>query len=57
VSEEEPPGVGGHTYELDDPLAALASSSAKHSEMDLTLWKADSRVCHRESNTSMSALP
>ena len=32
-------------YELEDPLAALASSSARHSEMDLTLWKADSRVC------------
>ena len=34
-------------YELEDPLAALASSSARHSEMDLTLWKADSRVCTR----------
>jgi hypothetical protein len=31
-------------YELEEPLAALASSSARHSEMDLTLWKADSRV-------------
>ena len=31
-------------YELDDPFAALISSSAKHSAMDLTLRNADSRV-------------
>jgi hypothetical protein len=31
-------------YEFDEPLAALMSSSAKHSAMDLTLRKADSRV-------------
>jgi len=32
-------------YEFDDPLAALINSSAKHSAMDLTLRKAESRVC------------
>lgn len=31
-------------YEFDEPLAALISSSARHSAMDLTLRKADSRV-------------
>jgi len=31
-------------YELDEPLAALMSSSARHSAIDLTLRKADSRV-------------
>ena len=31
-------------YELDEPLAALISSSARHSAIDLTLRKADSRV-------------
>jgi hypothetical protein len=31
-------------YELDEPFAALISSSARHSAMDLTLRKADSRV-------------
>lgn len=37
----------GHTlmaYEFDDPFAALMSSSARHSAMDLTLRNADSRV-------------
>ena len=32
-------------YEFDDPLAALMSSSARHSAMDLTFRKAESRVC------------
>lgn len=32
-------------YEFDEPLAALMSSSAKHSAMDFTFRKADSRVC------------
>jgi len=32
-------------YEFDDPFAALINSSAKHSAIDLTLRKADSRVC------------
>lgn len=32
-------------YELDEPFAALMSSSAKHSATDLTLRNADSRVC------------
>ena len=32
-------------YELDEPLAALINSSARHSAIDLTLRKADSRVC------------
>lgn len=32
-------------YELDEPFAALISSSARHSAMDLTFRKADSRVC------------
>ena len=31
-------------YELDDPLAALISSSARHSAMVLMLRKADSRA-------------
>ena len=31
-------------YEFDEPLAALMSSSARHSAMDLTLRNADSRV-------------
>ena len=31
-------------YELDEPLAALMSSSAKHSAIDFTLRNADSRV-------------
>ena len=31
-------------YELDEPIAALMSSSARHSAIDLTLRKADSRV-------------
>ena len=31
-------------YELEEPLAALMSSSARHSAIDLTLRKADSRV-------------
>lgn len=31
-------------YELDEPFAALMSSSAKHSATDLTLRNADSRV-------------
>jgi hypothetical protein len=32
-------------HEFDDPLAALMSSSARHSAMDLTFQKARSRVC------------
>ena len=32
-------------YELEEPLAALTSSSARHSATDLELWNADSRVC------------
>jgi hypothetical protein len=32
-------------YELDEPFAALMSSSARHSAMDLTFRNADSRVC------------
>lgn len=47
-------------YELEDPLAALTSSSARHSETDLELWKADSRVCEvasqRTSGDDMSGL-
>ena len=31
-------------YELEEPFAALVSSSARHSATDLVLWKADSRV-------------
>jgi len=31
-------------YELEDPFAALISSSARHSAIDLTLRKAESRV-------------
>ena len=31
-------------YELDEPLAALMSSSARHSAIDFTLRNADSRV-------------
>lgn len=33
-------------YEFDEPFAALISSSARHSAMDLTLRNADSRVCN-----------
>lgn len=32
-------------YEFDEPLAALMSSSARHSAIDFTLRNADSRVC------------
>jgi hypothetical protein len=31
-------------YELDEPLAALMSSSARHSAMDFTFRNAESRV-------------
>ena len=31
-------------YEFEEPFAALMSSSARHSAMDLTLRNADSRV-------------
>lgn len=33
-------------YEFEEPLAALMSSSARHSATDFTLRKADSRVCN-----------
>lgn len=36
-------------YEFDEPFAALMSSSARHSATDLTLRKADSRVCEGSS--------
>ena len=34
----------GAAHELEEPLAALMSSSARHSEMVLMLRKADSRA-------------
>lgn len=42
--------ISRHTlmaYELEEPFAALMSSSARHSATDLTLRNADSRVCKK----------
>jgi hypothetical protein len=42
-------------YEFEEPLAALMSSSARHSAMDLTLRNAESRVCGCEAGQCVSA--
>ena len=44
-------------YELDEPFAALMSSSARHSAIDLTLRNADSRVCVLSVSNGAKILP